>query len=70
QELEDLIYGTRAIYEALEENKFIAEEKQTMKFAFASVVSIRQIEAGEVLTTDNIWVKRPGTGEIPAFKYA
>ena len=44
-------------------------EKITMKFAFASVVSIKKIEKGEKLTKKNIWVKRPGTGYFTAENY-
>ena len=39
-----------------------------MKFAFASVVSIKKIFKGERLTK-NIWVKRPGTGYFQAADY-
>jgi N-acetylneuraminate synthase len=42
------------------------EEQVTIEFAFATVCSIAPIKKGEVLTMDNIWVKRPGTGEILA----
>jgi N-acetylneuraminate synthase len=42
------------------------EEQATMDFAFATVCSIASIEKGEVLTKENIWVKRPGTGDILA----
>lgn len=45
------------------------EEQVTIDFAFATVVTIRAIRAGEVFTKDNLWVKRPGTGEILAEKY-
>ena len=45
------------------------EEKVTIDFAFASVVSTSEIKAGEYFTRDNLWVKRPGTGDIPAEKY-
>jgi N-acetylneuraminate synthase len=30
------------------------------------VVAIRDIKAGEALSKANIWVKRPGTGQIKA----
>ena len=46
-----------------------AEEEVTIKFAFATVVTIAPIRAGEVFTEKNIWVKRPGTGEILAEDY-
>jgi len=45
------------------------EEKVTIDFAYASVVTIAPIKAGEKLTQDNIWVKRPGTGEFLAEDY-
>ena len=44
----------------------VEEEAPTIAFAFASVVAIADIVEGEPFTVDNIWVKRPGTGEIPA----
>ncbi len=45
------------------------EEKVTIDFAFATVCSIRDIPIGAEFTKDNIWVKRPGTGEILADEY-
>jgi sialic acid synthase SpsE len=45
------------------------EEQVTIDFAFATVVAIRDIEPGEVLSKENIWVKRPGTGAIPASEF-
>ena len=66
-ELEDLIKGSKAIHQALGGTKdILPEEQPTIDFAYACVVAIRDIEAGEELTMDNIWVKRPGTGEIKA----
>ncbi|MCF8298093.1 MAG: N-acetylneuraminate synthase family protein [Saprospiraceae bacterium] len=49
--------------------KPVDDEKLTSEFAFASVVTIKDIQKGEVLTRDNLWVKRPGTGEILARDY-
>ncbi|ASK35494.1 polyhydroxyalkanoate biosynthesis repressor PhaR [Alcanivorax sp. N3-2A] len=46
-----------------------AEERVTSDFAFASVVTIKAIAAGESFTKDNLWVKRPGTGEILSEHY-
>ncbi|MDL2263814.1 N-acetylneuraminate synthase family protein [Synergistaceae bacterium OttesenSCG-928-I11] len=51
------------------EKKPLKEEQVTIDFAFATVVSIREIEAGEPFSKDNIWVKRPGIGEIRAEYY-
>lgn len=47
----------------------VKEEKVTIDFAFSAVVTIKPVKCGEVFTKDNIWVKRPGTGEIAAEKY-
>lgn len=45
------------------------EEQVTIDFAFATVVTIKPLKKGEILTKENIWVKRPGTGEIKAEYY-
>ncbi|MFL9831967.1 N-acetylneuraminate synthase [Flavobacterium sp. ST-87] len=45
------------------------EEQVTIDFAFATVCSIQSIKKGELLTKENIWVKRPGTGAILAEQY-
>jgi N-acetylneuraminate synthase len=45
------------------------EEQVTMDFAFATVCSIKSIKKGEYLSKENIWVKRPGSGETPAENY-
>lgn len=45
------------------------EEQVTIDFAFATVVSTKDIKEGELFTTENIWVKRPGVGQIKAENY-
>ena len=45
------------------------EEQVTIDFAFSSIVTIKPIKKGEKFTKKNIWVKRPGTGEIRAEEY-
>lgn len=45
------------------------EEQVTIDFAFATVCTIKPIVKGETFTKENIWVKRPGTGEILANKF-
>ncbi len=66
-DLKELIEGSRAIHESLAGHKEILREEQpTIDFAYACVVAIRNIEKGEGLSHENIWVKRPGTGEIKA----
>lgn len=44
----------------------IQEEQVTIDFAYATVVTIANVKQGEQFTTDNLWVKRPGTGTILA----
>ena len=46
-----------------------AEEKVTIDFAFATVVAIKDIKKGDKFTKENLWVKRPGTGDILAEEY-
>jgi sialic acid synthase SpsE len=69
-ELKSLISGTREIWSMLGGKKLATkEEKITSNFAFSTVVTIKDIKQGEIFTERNIWVKRPGTGEILAEKY-
>jgi len=64
-ELTDLVRGVRAIFDARGGSKeILSEERDIIDFAYACVVSVRDIKKGEVFTKDNIWVKRPNTGEI------
>ncbi len=51
------------------EKRAALEEQVTIDFAFATVVTIAPMRAGEAFTKDNLWVKRPGTGGIHAEKY-
>ena len=70
-ELHELIEGAQAIHCALGGKKeILSEEQPTIDFAYASVVSIRDIPQGASCTKDNVWVKRPGTGEIKAVDFA
>lgn len=69
-QLRDLIDGCNAIYDSLGGHKdILSEELPTINFAYACVVATRNVVAGEKLTKDNTWVKRPGTGEILAREY-
>src|SRR3989338_6322671 len=62
-ELAMILIGSRAIWEARGDYKGpLKEEQPTIDFAFASVVTIAPIRAGEKFTMKNLWVKRPGTG--------
>ena len=70
RELHELIVGSRAIHQALGgHKKILKEEKPTIDFAYACVVATADIKKGDIFTKKNVWVKRPGTGEIKAEHY-
>ena len=70
EELRELIIGSNAIFLARGGHKELLEEESvTAEFAYACVVSTQDIPANGELTDENIWVKRPGTGEIFAEDY-
>ena len=70
KELNELIEGSKEIQQMRGGKKEAAEEEQvTIDFAFATVVTTKNLKKGDVLTKENIWVKRPGTGEIKAEHY-
>ena len=61
--MKSLIDGCNKIFLSLPgKKKPVRQEYSTMKFAFASVVSIKDIKKGEKFSLKNLWVKRPGTG--------
>lgn len=67
KELAELLSAAKDVPKMLGGTKAPAKEEQvTIDFAFATVVSIKPIKKGEQFTHENIWVKRPGTGEIKA----
>lgn len=66
----DLIAGSKIIAQQRGGRKGPADEEQvTIDFAFATICSIKPIQAGDVFTKENIWVKRPGKGGILAEEY-
>jgi N-acetylneuraminate synthase len=66
QELAQLVDGIRKIEAALGSEKTVHQrERQIRTWAFRSVVSTRAIGAGETLSAEMLWTKRPGTG-IPS----
>lgn len=68
--LSELIQGAAVLHKARGGRKGIVKEEQpTINFAYATVVTIKPVKKGEPFTEDNIWVKRPGTGEILAEFY-
>jgi N-acetylneuraminate synthase len=68
--LAELIEGATYIFKERGGDKGpVDAEAPTIAFAFASVVAIKDIAAGEPLTGANIWVKRPGGGDFGAADY-
>lgn len=69
-DLRQLIIASKEVFSMRGgEKKALAEEQVTIDFAFATCVSISPIKKGQAFTPENIWVKRPGTGEIKAVDY-
>ena len=69
-ELADLVNGIRIIEAASGSKKNIHNNEVAIReWAFRSIVTIKDIRAGQTITEDDIWSKRPGTGipskEIP-----
>ena len=69
-ELRLLVDRSIEIHKALMNPKQRTEpEEDVYKFARASVVADRDMAAGHIITEKDIWVRRPGSGEIPGYKY-
>ena len=70
EELKELLQAAKEVFVMRGGSKSaIPEEQVTINFAFATVVSISSIKKDELFTKENIWVKRPGTGELLADKF-
>ncbi len=70
QKCRELIEQSRTLHAELGGTKGPAKEEQvTIDFAFATVVTIAPVKANEPFTMQNLWVKRPGTGEILAERF-
>lgn len=68
EDLHRLVDGIRKVESALGEDKVVHDnEKPIREWAFRSIVTRNQISAGEIITQEKIWSKRPGTG-IPSYK--
>lgn len=66
----ELIEAARIVHEERGGRKGpAAEEQVTIDFAFATVVTTAPIRKGETFAANNLWVKRPGTGPLPAEQY-
>jgi N-acetylneuraminate synthase len=61
-----LVDGVRKIENAMGSNKQVhKKEEDIRRWAFRSLVTIKPIRCGEVISPDHIWSKRPGIG-IPS----
>lgn len=69
--LEELIKGanTLKLERGGSKEGLLKEEEVTREFAFSTVVAIKDIGEGDTFSMDNIWVKRPGIGEIKAVSF-
>ncbi len=66
-ELKAMVTSIRHIEEALGDGvkRVTASERPNIEIARKSIVATRPIKKGEILTEDNIYVKRPGNGVSP-----
>jgi N-acetylneuraminate synthase len=65
-ELRTLVEGVRKIEVSLGSEKVVhGRERDIRAWAHRSVVSVRPIPVGTVISKDDVWTKRPGTG-IPS----
>lgn len=69
-ELSFLISRSREIYTALQNKKQRSSPEDSIyKFARGTLVADRNLMKGHILTKSDIWARRPGSGEIPAYDY-
>lgn len=69
-ELRLMIDRSVEIYKALKNPKQrTTPEEDVYKFARASIVADKDMPAGHIITEKDIWARRPGSGEIPGYKY-
>ncbi len=70
EQLRELIDYSKLVKLSLVGKKMpLKDEKVTMNFAFASVVSNKKILKGEILTEKHICLKRPGNGDFKSSDY-
>jgi N-acetylneuraminate synthase len=63
-DLSELIVSSNDLANASGGKEPALEEQVTIDLLFATVCTIATIKKGEVLTKENILVKRPGTGKF------
>lgn len=67
EELKAMVTGIRHVEDALGDgDKHVTDsERPNIEIARKSIVAIRHIRKGDILTEENIYVKRPGNGVSP-----
>lgn len=69
-ELRLIIDRSREIHTALSNPKSrTAPEEDVYRFARASIVADRDLPAGQIISEQDIWARRPGNGEIPGYDF-
>ncbi|MDC0969257.1 N-acetylneuraminate synthase family protein [Alphaproteobacteria bacterium] len=69
-ELRFLVDRSKEIFIARNNKKTRSEpEEAVYKFARASLVAETNLQKGHIISADDIWARRPGTGEIPGFDF-
>lgn len=69
-ELRLLIDRSREIWIAANnDKKRTGPEEDVYRFARASVVADADLPAGHVIREQDIWARRPGSGEIPGYDF-
>jgi N,N'-diacetyllegionaminate synthase len=67
-DLAELVDGIRKIDAGMGSQKEVHEREAPIReWAFRSLITTREVAAGETLTDDTVWSKRPGTG-IPSHR--
>ena len=69
-ELKHLIDRSREIHIASRNPKQRSNaEEGVYRFARSSLVADKDLTAGKIIDEDDIWARRPGSGEIPGYEY-
>lgn len=69
-ELRFLVDRSREIHRALHNPKErTGPEEAVYRFARASIVADRDLEEGHIIQEQDIWARRPGTGEIAGYEF-
>ncbi len=69
-ELKIIIEKSKEIYQASKNHKQRTRpEESVFKFARGSIVADQDLPVGKIINENDIWARRPGTGEIPASEF-